>query len=99
MGGRLHSSLNIRTTTGRLSSSNPNMQQLPALSKDVYKVRQAVAPGANRRLIIADYGQLDLRVLAHMTDCKRMIQALSSGTDIHSATAFGMYPRLQEAVE
>jgi len=97
--GRVHTSLRLNTNTGRLSSSEPNLQQLPALNKDVYKVRQAVKCTDDRRFIVADYGQLDLRVLAHMTGCKRMVQALCSGIDIHSATALNMYPHVQAAVD
>jgi len=97
--GRVHSSLNIMTTTGRLASSRPNMQQLPGPGKDTYGVREAVRCADDRRFIVADYGQLDLRVLAHMTGCGDLIKALCSGTDIHSATAFNMYPHIQQAVQ
>jgi len=97
--GRVHSSLRIKTTTGRLASSEPNLQQLPALEKDIYKIREAVRPAEDRRFIVADYGQLDLRVLAHMTGCKEMIHALSSGVDIHSAAACNMFPHVKQAVD
>uniref|UniRef100_A0A7S2APV3 DNA-directed DNA polymerase family A palm domain-containing protein n=1 Tax=Alexandrium andersonii TaxID=327968 RepID=A0A7S2APV3_9DINO len=97
--GRVHSSFNLFTGTGRLSSSNPNLQQLPALDKDAYKVRSAIAPRGSRRLIVADYGQLDIRVLAHITKCKSMIEALRSGVDFHSNTALNMYAHVREAVK
>lgn len=53
----------------------------------------------DRRFIVADYGQLDLRVLAHMTGCEKLIEAICSGTDIHSVTACNMYPHVQLAVQ
>jgi len=64
--GRIHGSLNINTETGRLSSRNPNLQNQPALEKDIYKIRDAFAAEPGNLLIVADYGQLELRVLAHM---------------------------------
>jgi DNA polymerase-1 len=97
--GRVHTSLNLKTTTGRLVSSNPNLQQLPALDKDVYKVREAVRAPEGKKFIIADYGQLDLRVLAHMSRSKNMIEALCGGLDIHSATALNMYDYVKEALD
>jgi len=97
--GRVHTSLNIKTTTGRLTASNPNLQQLPALEKDPYEVRRGIACPEGMRFIIADYGQLDLRVLAHQTKCSKMIEALRSGVDIHSVAAFNMYAHVREAVK
>lgn len=64
--GRIHCSLNLNTETGRLSSRKPNLQNQPALEKDIYKIRQAFAAGPGKKLIVADYGQLELRILAHM---------------------------------
>lgn len=97
--GRVHTSLNIHTSTGRLTSSRPNLQQLPSLDKDVYGVRRAIACVESNRLIVADYGQLDLRVLAHTTGCKAMIAQLWSGIDFHSGTALHMYAHVREAVD
>jgi len=97
--GRVHTQLNLRTSTGRLSSQQPNLQQLPALDKDHYGIRGAVACLPDRRLIIADYGQLDLRVLAHMSGCAKMIEALNAGVDIHTATALYMYADVKDAVD
>jgi len=97
--GRVHTSLNLRTHTGRLTSSNPNLQQLPAVDKDCYQVRKAVRSPPGKLFIISDYGQLDLRILAHMSNCPNMIDALSSDVDIHSSTAFNMYPHVRKAVE
>ena len=66
--GRIHCSLNINTETGRLSARKPNLQNQPALDKDTYKIRKAFICEPGNKLIVADYGQLELRILAHMTD-------------------------------
>jgi len=95
---RVHCSLNLNTETGRLSSRKPNLQNQPALEKDVYKIRSAFSCDSGNKLIVADYGQLELRVLAHMANCISMIEAFKSGGDFHSRTAIGMYPHVAEAV-
>lgn len=84
---RIHCSLNINTETGRLSSRKPNLQNQPALDKDKYQVRKAFEPEKGKKFIVADYGQLELRILAHMTNCRAMIEAFESGGDFHSRTA------------
>jgi DNA polymerase-1 len=96
---RLHYSLNINTETGRLSAKKPNAQNQPALDKDKYKIRKAFHAGEGKSLIVADYGQLELRVLAHMTNCASMLDAFRSGGDFHSRTAMGMYPEIKQAVD
>ena len=96
---RVHCSLNINTETGRLSSRKPNMQNQPALEKDKYKIRQAFIASPGNRLIVADYGQLELRLLASMADCTSMIEAFDAGGDFHSRTALGMFKYIQDAVE
>jgi DNA polymerase-1 len=95
---RVHCSLNINTETGRLSSRKPNMQNQPALEKDKYKIRQAFMASPGNNLIVADYGQLELRLLASMTDCTSMIDAFEAGGDFHSRTALGMFKYIQDAV-
>lgn len=67
---RIHCSLNINTETGRLSARTPNLQNQPALEKDKYKIRDSFCASVGNALIVADYGQLELRLLAHMTNCK-----------------------------
>ena len=84
---RIHCSLNLNTETGRLSARQPNLQNQPALEKDVYRIRSAFAAAPGKSLIVADYGQLELRVLAHMANCKSMIDAFAAGGDFHSRTA------------
>ena len=96
--GRIHCSLNLNTETGRLSSRKPNLQNQPALEKDIYKIRQAFAAVPGKKLIVADYGQLELRILAHIANCKSMIEAFELGGDFHSRTAMGMYPHVAAAV-
>jgi len=97
---RVHCSLNINTETGRLSARRPNLQNQPALEKDRYKVRQAFTADVSKghTLIVADYGQLELRLLAHMASCESMLQAFRLGGDFHSRTALGMYDNIKQAI-
>jgi len=95
---RIHTALNLNTETGRLSSMRPNLQNQPALEKDVYGVRRAFSAQKGNKLIVVDYGQLELRIMAHMTDCTSMIEAFQLGGDFHSRTAIDMYPHVKEAV-
>ncbi|KAI4388180.1 hypothetical protein MLD38_000533 [Melastoma candidum] len=97
--GRVHCSLNINTETGRLSARRPNLQNQPALEKDRYKIRQAFIAAPGKSLIVADYGQLELRILAHLADCKSMLDAFEAGGDFHSRTAMNMYQHIRAAVE
>ncbi|AEE32595.1 polymerase gamma 2 [Arabidopsis thaliana] len=97
--GRVHCSLNINTETGRLSARRPNLQNQPALEKDRYKIRKAFVASPGNTLVVADYGQLELRILAHLTGCKSMMEAFKAGGDFHSRTAMNMYPHVREAVE
>ncbi|BAT88889.1 DNA polymerase I [Vigna angularis] len=96
---RIHCSININTETGRLSARRPNLQNQPALEKDRYKIRQAFVAAPGNSLIVADYGQLELRILAHLAGCKSMLEAFEAGGDFHSRTAMNMYPYIREAVE
>ncbi|WVZ87156.1 hypothetical protein U9M48_033843 [Paspalum notatum var. saurae] len=97
--GRIHCSLNINTETGRLSARTPNLQNQPALEKDRYKIRQAFVAAPGNTLIVADYGQLELRILVHLADCKSMLDAFKAGGDFHSRTAMNMYQHIRDAVE
>ena len=91
---RVHCSLNLNTETGRLSSRSPNLQNQPALEKDIYYIRKAFRAEEGNALVVSDYGQLELRVLAHMTKCKNMIEAFKLGGDFHSRTGSFFYHRL-----
>ncbi|XRB13805.1 DNA polymerase I [Pseudoscourfieldia marina] len=95
---RIHCSLNLNTETGRLSSRRPNMQNLPALEKDLFGVRKAIRAEHGKALVVADYSQLELRLLAHLSQCQSMLHAFELGGDFHSRTALGMYNHIREAV-
>ena len=97
--GRVHCSLNLNTETGRLSARRPNLQNQPALEKDRYKIRAAFTAEPGNMLVVCDYGQLELRLLAHISRCESMLEAFKLGGDFHSRTAVGMYPAIREAVD
>lgn len=85
---RLHTELNQAvTTTGRLSSTNPNLQNIPIRTERGMMVRKAFIAKNNFALVSADYSQIELRVLAHITDDPGMISAFKNNFDIHAATA------------
>ncbi|CAJ1392420.1 unnamed protein product [Effrenium voratum] len=98
--GRVHPQLNLNTMTGRLSSRSPNLQGEPVTGDgDVPAVRSILAAPPGRRLLVADYAQLELRLVAHLSDCQPMIEILRSGGDIHSRTAYKMFPEVSQAVD
>ena len=85
---RLHTSYNQTVTiTGRLSSSNPNLQNIPIKTDDGKKIRQTFITNKDSKIISADYSQIELRVMAHMSNDQSLIQSFMNGEDIHSATA------------
>ncbi len=96
--GRVHTSYNQAVTaTGRLSSSNPNLQNIPIRTIEGKRIRQAFIAPPGSRLISADYSQIELRVLAHLSEDRTLIDSFRSGEDIHSRTAstiFGVFPEL-----
>jgi len=96
--GRIHPSWNFDTATGRLTCSRPNLQCLPGVQQDKYRVRDAIRAGAGKVFIVADYSQLELRTLAHVTSCQSMIGSLMRGGDYHSEVAAEMFPYIREAV-
>jgi len=86
--GRLHARFNQAVTgTGRLSSSDPNLQNIPIQTEEGRKVRRAFIAEKGKVLISADYSQIELRVLAHMSADANLIRAFKDGTDIHTNTA------------
>ncbi|MBI4396315.1 MAG: DNA polymerase I, partial [Elusimicrobia bacterium] len=86
--GRVHTSFNQAvTSTGRLSSSEPNLQNIPIRSEAGRLIRKAFVPEEGHVLLSADYSQIDLRVLAHMSDDPALCEAFRQGGDIHAATA------------
>ena len=86
--GRIHSSFNQTiTTTGRISSTEPNMQNIPVKTEMGRDIRKVFVADENCKLVDADYSQVELRVLAHMSGDENMIDAFKHGEDIHSKTA------------
>ena len=85
---RLHTSYNQTITiTGRLSSSSPNLQNIPIRTTDGKKIRSAFIPRQGFKLFSADYSQIELRIMAHLSDDSEMIKSFVDGEDIHSSTA------------
>ena len=90
--GRVHTSYALAaTTTGRLSSLEPNLQNIPVRTSEGRAIRKTFVPEEGKRLISADYSQIELRVLAHMADTPTLRQAFANGLDIHAMTASEMF--------
>ncbi|MGR4838576.1 MULTISPECIES: DNA polymerase I [unclassified Bacteroides] len=90
--GRIHTSFNQAVTaTGRLSSSNPNLQNIPIRDEDGKEIRKAFIPDDGCEFFSADYSQIELRIMAHLSGDKNMTDAFCSGHDIHAATAAKIY--------
>ena len=95
--GRVHTTFNqALTATGRLSSSNPNLQNIPIRTERGKEIRKAFIPGTPDGYIVsADYSQIELRIMAHLSQDRHLIQAFRDGIDVHTATAgkiFGISP-------
>lgn len=92
--GYLHTSFNQAvTTTGRLSSSNPNLQNIPVRDENGKEVRKAFIPDTNCLFFSADYSQIELRIMAHLSGDENMIEAFREGHDIHAATAAKVFKK------
>ena len=90
--GRIHTSFNQTVTaTGRLSSSNPNLQNIPIRNEDGKEIRKAFIPDDGCEFFSADYSQIELRIMAHLSGDENMIEAFREEQDIHAATAAKIY--------
>ncbi len=90
--GKIHTSYNQTiTATGRLSSSNPNLQNIPIRDSQGKEIRRAFIPDDGSTFLSADYSQIELRIMAHLSGDKNMLEAFNSGHDIHTATAAKIY--------
>ncbi|CAN5193160.1 DNA polymerase I [soil metagenome] len=97
--GRIHGTLNQTTTaTGRLSSDSPNLQNIPIRTEMGTRIRDAFTASPGRRLVVADYSQIELRILAHMTGEPALVEAFTGGEDVHTRTAAEVFDVRPESV-
>ena len=97
--GHIHTSFNQTiTATGRLSSSDPNLQNIPIRGEDGKEIRKAFIPEPGCLFFSADYSQIELRVMAHLSKDDNMIKVFSEGKDLHAATAANIYKKPIEEV-
>jgi len=97
--GRIHSTLHqTRAATGRLSSDSPNLQNIPVRTEMGVRIRDAFTASEGRKLVVADYSQIELRILAHMTGEPALIESFTRGEDIHARTASEVFDVRMESV-
>ncbi len=97
--GHIHTSFNqCVTATGRLSSTDPNLQNIPIRGEDGKEIRKAFVPEPGCQFFSADYSQIELRVMAHLSGDEHMISVFREGKDLHGATAANIYKKPIEAV-
>lgn len=98
--GHIHTSFNQAVTaTGRLSSSNPNLQNIPVRGEDGREIRRAFVPEEGEVFFSADYSQIELRIMAHLSEDEHMVADFNSGLDIHAATAARIFHKTVEEVD
>ena len=96
---RIHTSYNQSgTATGRLSSSDPNLQNIPVRNAEGRRVRQAFIPAEGSKMVAADYSQIELRIMAHLSEDPSLLAAFAAGQDIHRATAAEVFSTHPEQV-
>ncbi|TDK30630.1 DNA polymerase I [Luteimonas terrae] len=97
--GRVHTSYHqAGAATGRLSSSDPNLQNIPIRTDDGRRIRRAFVAPEGRRLVACDYSQIELRIMAHLSEDPGLVRAFESGTDVHRATAAEVFGRTLDEV-
>ncbi len=97
--GRVHTSFHQAVTaTGRLSSSDPNLQNIPVRTEEGRRIRQAFVAPSGMRMVSADYSQIELRIMAHLSQDAGLLRAFGSGQDVHRATAAEVFAVAPEAV-
>ena len=97
--GHIHTSFNqCITATGRLSSSDPNLQNIPVRGEDGKEIRKAFVPEPGCQFFSADYSQIELRVMAHLSGDENMVEVFREGKDLHAATASNIYKKPIEEV-
>ena len=97
--GRVHTSYHQAVAaTGRLSSTDPNLQNIPVRNEQGRRIRQAFSPCAGYKLVAADYSQIELRIMAHLSGDKGLLTAFAEGKDIHKATAAEVFGVALDAV-
>lgn len=97
--GRVHTSFHQAVTaTGRLSSSDPNLQNIPIRTEEGRRIRQAFVAPKGMRMVSADYSQIELRIMAHLSEDEGLLRAFNQGEDVHRATAAEVFGVAPEAV-
>ncbi|MDQ3287008.1 MAG: DNA polymerase I [Pseudomonadota bacterium] len=98
--GRVHTSYHqAGAATGRLASSDPNLQNIPIRTADGRRIRTAFVAPPGRRIVACDYSQIELRIMAHLSQDPALLRAFASGVDIHKATAAEVFGKTLETVE
>jgi DNA polymerase-1 len=97
--GRVHTSFHqAGAATGRLASSDPNLQNIPIRTDDGRRIRKAFVAPPGRRILAADYSQIELRIMAHLSQDPALLRAFGSGADIHRATAAEVFGKAIDEV-
>ncbi|HVR82045.1 MAG TPA: DNA polymerase I [Luteimonas sp.] len=98
--GRVHTSYHqAGAATGRLASSDPNLQNIPIRTDDGRRIRKAFVAPAGRKIVACDYSQIELRIMAHLSEDPALLRAFAGGADIHRATAAEVFGKTIDAVE
>ena len=97
--GRVHTSYHqAGAATGRLSSNDPNLQNIPIRTEDGRRIRKAFIAPAGRKIVACDYSQIELRIMAHLSEDPNLLKAFTGGQDVHRATAAEVFDTTVEAV-